>query len=598
MFDALTIAAIADELADTIGRGRIQRLQHVDKMSIAFEIYARGNRNWLTLSADNQDARITFREARPAVDSDIISPLLLLLRKYARGARILAVSQPRFERIIHITIALAQFEDDDDVDVELEIHDLILEVMGRHSNLILVDESGRIRDSIKRVTPSMSRVRPVLPGNTYVPPPPQDKLNPLLIGPSDLLRAADGDSRRLDRWLVGTLLGLSPLLAKEVLYRARLDQSIEPRQLSVSQCESILRILVDIFSPLETGVWSPRLYEYEDGATFSAIVLRHLQDREDVETTESTSILQVAAQARDYGTPRRFTADRHGPRRVRLVAEIDEARRLLERRLRALERQQVEHANPNDLRIKGEMIYAYLWMIEPGMKLLETPDGLKIELDPDLSAKDNAQEYFERYGKAKSAADEIPKRANETQRRVAYIEQLHNLASQAESYDEIESVRLEWQEFAASTPGIGGASKPGGSKPASSARRPRRYELSSGAFLWIGRTGRQNDTVTFDIGAPDDLWLHAREMPGAHVILRPPPGREASEADIQIGASLAAHYSAGRGASRVPIDVTERRHVRKIRGAGPGMVTYRNEYTIDVEPRTVDDLGLADANQR
>jgi predicted ribosome quality control (RQC) complex YloA/Tae2 family protein len=111
-------------------------------------------------------------------------------------------------------------------------------------------------------------------------------------------------------------------------------------------------------------------------------------------------------------------------------------------------------------------------------------------------------------------------------------------------------------------------------------------------MVWVGRTGKQNDTVTFEIGGPDDLWLHAREMPGAHVILRPPPGREPDDGDIANAASLAAHYSAGRDAARVPIDVTARRHVRKIRGAGPGMVTYRNEYTIDAEPRSEVELGL------
>ncbi|MEZ4571125.1 MAG: NFACT family protein [Thermomicrobiales bacterium] len=171
MFDALTIAAIADELADAVVRGRIQRVQHVDDLTVAFEIYARGSRKWLTMSADSQDARLTFDQARAPVDSEIVSPLLLLLRKYARGARIIAVDQPRFDRLLKITIAQAQIEEDEDADVEIEIHDLVLELMGRHSNLILVDEEGRIRDSIKRVTPSMSRVRPILPGNQYTPPP-------------------------------------------------------------------------------------------------------------------------------------------------------------------------------------------------------------------------------------------------------------------------------------------------------------------------------------------------------------------------------------------------------------------------------------------
>ena len=590
MFDALTIAAIADDLSAKIVRGRIQRVQHVDPLTLAFEIYAGGRRSWLTLSADSQEARILLRDERPPVDSDIVSPLLLLLRKYARGARILAVSQPRYERILHITIAQARYDQDEDADVELDIHDIVAELMGRHSNLLLVDESGRIRDAVKRVTPKMSRVRPIFPGNDYVPPPPQNKLDPRNVGPSDLLDAAAEDKRNLSRWLVGTFQGVSPLIATELIYRAGINPGLSPEQLSVAHAEAILRRLRDIFSPLEDGHWSPHLYRHDGGATFAAIPLHHLQDRDDVESIESDSIMVAAALARDAGAPRRSVADRHAPRRARLVQEIDSARERLQRRLDGLERQQENHASPEDLRTKGEMIYAYLWMIEPGMTLLETPEGLEIELDPVLSPNDNAQEYFERYRKAQSAADEIPKRLAQTQRRIDYVDQIRLSASQAETYDEIESVRLEWQEFAATTPGIGGAAKPGGSKPSAASRRPRRYELDSGAIIWVGKTGRQNDAVTFEIGRQDDLWLHAREIPGAHVILRPAPGNQALETDIRLAASLAAYYSAGRSSVRVPIDVTERRHVRKIRGAGPGMVTYRHEYTVDVEPQPADSL--------
>ena len=506
------------------------------------------------------------------------------------GARVLAVSQPRYERILHITIAQAQYEEDEDADVELDIHDIVIELMGRHSNLLLVDEASRIRDAVKRVTPKMSRVRPIFPGNDYVPPPPQDKLDPLAIGPSDLLAAASEDGRKLSRWLVGTIHAVSPLLATELIYRAGLGAGLKPELLSVAHCEAILRHLKDIFSPLGDGQWSPHLYCHDGGATFAAIPLHHLQDRDDVETTETASILEAAALARDVGAPRRPMTDRHAPRRARLVQEIESARERLQRRLDGLKRQQESHANPDDLRVKGEMIYAYLWMIEPGMTLLEMPDGLKIQLDPDLSPNDNAQEYFERYRKAQSAADEIPKLLVQTQRRVDYVDQLLVSASQADSYDEIESVRLEWQDFAATTPGIGVAAKPGGSKPSAAGRRPRRYELESGAMVWIGKTGRQNDAVTFDIGRQDDLWLHARDIPGAHVILRPQPGSEAQESDVRIAAKLAAYYSAARSSSRVPVDVTERRHVRKIRGSGPGMVTYRNEYTIDVEPQPAESL--------
>ncbi len=593
MYDALTLAAIADELSSTIVRGRIQRVQHADQLTLAFEIYAQARRRWFTISADSQDARIVMDEGRPPVDADILTPMLLLLRKYARGARIIAVHQPRFERILHITLAHADYDDDDDTNPELIINDVVIELMGRHSNIILVDENGRVRESVKRVTHAMSRVRTVMPGNTYAPPPPQDKLDPTAVGPSDILASAEGNSSRLDRWLVSTFLGLSPLIAREIIYRAGLPETTEPRHLSVGQSEGLLRALRAIMEPLATSAWSPALYLHDGGATFAAVPLRHLEDRDDVTIELMTSILAAATRAHEFGAPADNRPDRHAPRRARLVLEIDEARKRLERRSGALERQVNEKASPDELRLKGEMIYAYLWMIEPGMSEFQTPDGLTIELDPNLSANENAQEYFERYRKAQSAAEEIPIRLEATRRQLEYVDHLRLTAEQADTYDDIESVRIEWQEYAGQTQGIGTASRPGGSKPAAAARRPKRFDLDSGATIWIGRTGKQNDAVTFDIGGPEDLWLHVREMPGAHVILRPSPGREAAESDINAAAALAAYHSSGRTSGRVPIDVTERRHVRKIRGAGPGMVTYSGEYTLDVEPRSEEELQLA-----
>ena len=595
MFDALTMAAIADELSEDIVRGRVQQIRHVDPLTVALEIYAGGTRRWLTLSASAQDARLIRSVERPAVDADIVSPLSLLLRKYVRGARVLAVHQPRFERMIQISVALAQFGDDEDADVELEVHELVLELMGRHSNLILVDESGRIRDAIKRVTPSMSRVRPILPGNDYVPPPPQDKLDPFDARPTDLLEIAASNQRRLDRWLVSTLFGVSPIVAREIAYRSELASDLDSKDLTVASVEALIRTVRRLLVPLQDGSWSPRLYVHDGGATFSAIPLLHLEDRADVTTEACSSVLDAGFAASQYGSPSGGQPDRHAARRARLVAEIERARNRVERQLDALARQLDSGSKADDLRINGEMIYAYIWMIEPGMNQLETPDGMTIRLDPDKSPQENAQDYFDRYRKAQSAAERIPKRRRLAKRKLDFIRQLELAAQQAESYDDIESVRIEWQSYAAETKGVGKASNPGGSKPSSSARRPRRYDLKSGAIIWIGRTGRQNDTVTFDIGQADDLWIHARDMPGAHVILRPPAGQDASQTDILTAAGLAAHYSAGRNATRVPIDVTERRNVRKIKGAGPGMVTYQNEYTIDVEPQPEEALELSSA---
>src|SRR5690606_10626493 len=202
--------------------------------------------------------------------------------------------------------------------------------------------------------------------NAYAPPPPQDKLDPTLAGPSDLLVEADGDTSRLDRWLVATFLGISPLLAREILYRTGLEADAEPRSLSVADAEALLRAMRAVLQPLDSGAWSPALYHHDGGATFYAIPLHHLSDRDDVTIEPMDSILAAAGRAYQLGSPADTRPDRHAPRRARLVAEIDAARERLQRRVANLERQARDTASPEELRQKGELIYAYLWMIEPG----------------------------------------------------------------------------------------------------------------------------------------------------------------------------------------------------------------------------------------
>jgi predicted ribosome quality control (RQC) complex YloA/Tae2 family protein len=237
----------------------------------------------------------------------------------------------------------------------------------------------------------------------------------------------------------------------------------------------------------------------------------------------------------------------------------------------------------------GEAIYVWIADIRPGQRELTTPEGLVIPLDPSLSPSQNAQEYFERYRKAQSAEENLPQLRDAAQQQLDYLDQLRALADMAETYDEIESVRLEWIAWADETAGHK-ATRAKGARPSKQARRPRSYRNRFGDTIFVGRTGQQNDTVTFDIAGPTDLWLHVRGMPGAHVILRA-NGDPAGNA-IEQAAALAAWYSNGRTSTTVPVDVTERRYVRKIKGSGPGMVTYRNERTLNVRPQSERELGL------
>lgn len=604
MYDALTISAIVDELSTELEGARIQRLAHSDALTIVLELYAGRKRRWLTLSADHDNARALLGSKSGERDADHVSPLLLLLRKYARGGQIVAVSQPRHERIIQFSIAKIMGNlDDDDGDIgddasepDIVCSELIIEIMGRRSNVMLLDDEGRIREAVKRVPASMSRVRPILPGKPYLPPPPQDKLDPLRAGGDTLYAASRSGTGKLDRWLVGQFVALSPLLAREILFRAAIEPEATVADLSSEDTARIASATRGVFVPLETSEWQPYLYEFEDGgAEFSAIELRSLTSADAITSVPQPTVLEAAEQAWQLGpaaAPGR--GDRHAVRRDRILTEIDSARERVQQRLRSLEQQQERSEDGERLRETGDLIYAYVWMIEPGQTELTTPEGTVIKLDPTLTASENAQEYFERYRKAQSASEQIPEMVASTRQQLAYLDQMRSMVNLSTGYDEIEAARQEWTEYAETTPGVTRASRNRGARPAASARKPRQYRTAGGDTILVGRTGQQNDAVTFSIASPDDLWLHARDQPGAHVIIRP-ASAEASQESIEAAAQLAAHYSNGRNSTTVPVDVTQRRHVRKIKGGGPGMVTYRNEYTLQVRPRSEEDLGLEPA---
>lgn len=602
MFDILTIAALTDEFATSLVGGRIQRVFQIDDATVGLEIYAEHQRSVLVASADNRNPRLYRATERLTADPDRVTPLLLLLRKYARGGHIVAAQQPRLERISRVSIAkrfyrhnrrdLEEEPDDatEDDAGELVYTHLIVELMGRRSNVILTDDDGRILDAIKRVTPDMSRVRPILPGRPYTPPPAQtDRVDPLSIATqTDALQdalAAAGPDAALAQTLVRTLAGFSPQMAREAAYRATGDAAARVGDLDTDGAFSALCGAISaIVAPLETGDWRPSVYAEEvDGpaVAFSAIPLAHLSDH--VETVFPTMSAAVEQWLQDAGAPQPV---RHAQRREKLVAAIRAARQRADARLSSLLEEQDRTEAGDRWRQMGELIYAYLYSIEPGQTELVV-DDLTIPLDPGLSATENAQAYFERYRKAQSATEHLPELIKTAQTERDYLQQLETLAGFAEGIDEIEQVRQEWAAYQERR----GAS-PGGKrrKRTAAPKRPTAYRTERGDLIYVGRNGRQNELVTFEIASPDDLWLHARGLPGAHVILRW-AGPEDNEI-LEQAASIAAYFSSGREATSVEVDVTPRRYVRKIKGSGPGMVSYRNEQTLNVHPRSPDDLGL------
>lgn len=612
-YDVLTIAAVTDELSTTIGNGRIQRIGLVDAQTIGAEVYARGKRHYLLASADSRLPRLRLASSLPSLDPALITPFGLLLRKYTRGGIILGIDQPPLERLVRFSIAKRhdalktgadvpvtsstemdvdeggddEFEDDplgSDDDLGIRHVSLAVELMGRHSNLILVDNDGLILESAKRVTPAMSRVRTVLPRQPYTPPPPPDRLDPRSASEAvieHLLESLSPDAD-LSRTIVGAFRGISPRMASEIVYRLTGESDARAGALRPTDASNLQREVGELLAPLRDMTWQPRYYrerpgtgddEGADVVAFSPVPMSHLAAR--FEDVPVAGISEAAALAE--GASERPSPQRHAQRRQRLLDAVGAAREKAERRLAALdsEAQRAEAAEQH--RRAGEMIYAYLWQIEPGQTALVV-EGETIALDPALTANENAQAYFERYRKAQSAEAQLPELAEESRAEIAYLDQLATFIEQAPGFADLEALAAEWADQIPAQPGA----RP---RRQRAPRRPPALVDADGNSVYVGRSGPQNDLITFDLAAPDDTWLHARGVGGSHVIIRwRHPGAPEIPATIEAAAALAAWYSAARESNAVEVDIAPRRHVRKIKGSRPGMVTYRNERTIRVRP--------------
>jgi predicted ribosome quality control (RQC) complex YloA/Tae2 family protein len=559
-FDVFTISAVVDELTATLQGGRVQDSLELGNDAIGLEIYANHARHYLLISAHPQEARIHLVPDRVRRGVENPSPLGLMLRRHIEGATLVSVSQPAWERVVHL-----EFEAPEGV------FTLIAEPMERRSNILLVRD-GRIMDCLRRVGPQENRVRVSLPGHEYVPPPPQKlKRAPNLLTLLLLQDALDADPGKAAwRTLTDSLLGFSPLLAKEAVYRA--TQSTTTRAGDTS-ARALFAAIQSLLGLLLERRWQPGVTEANSLVTSYAVYpVTHLVG------WRATNTISEAL-ARYYGAPVGIEA--YDAAKKPIQAAIEEARQKVERRLEALKRSQRDESERERLRQSGELLLAYQYTIQPGQTHLSAQydfdqPPLDIEIDPSISVVDNAKQYFEQYEKAKRAAAEVPDLIQAAEAEIAYLRQLETDLQLAANWPEIGEVQDALQAN-------GYWRGPQTARPKGSRSAPLKVTTPEGIVIWVGRNSRQNEEVTFGKGKPEDLWLHARGVPGAHVIVKS-GGRPVATSTLRRAAGLAAYYSASRGEARVLVDVTERRHVRKIKGGKPGMVTYRNESPIEAVP--------------
>ncbi len=565
-FDVFTIAALVDEMQARIAGGRVQKIYDLTEAAIGLEVYASRERQYLVLDADPAQPHVTLVEGKLRRGLPRPTQLGLLMRRFVEGGIIDRITQPPWERILIF-----------DVDSPQGVSQIIVETMERRANILLIQE-GQIVDCIRRVGPHENRVRVSLPGYLYTPPPPQQgKLPPDLIALEDIQDCLDSDSESPAwRTLTRAILGLSPVLAREIVFQAT---GIANRKAGDTSARAVFAAFEDLLPPLQQRAWQPGTTRDEYGQV-TAYAPRPIAYLPGWQPSASMSEALTAY----YGAP--VGEEAYTQAKEPVQEQLREAIARVGHKVTALSDSLKDETELTRLRQAGELLLAYQYTIPPGAAEFSAqydPEGpsVQIRLDPALSALENARAYFARYDKAKRALADVPAMLRAAENELAFLHQLEIDLAFAASWPEIDEVRdaLERDSYWRGPRQM----RPQGGKSA-----PLKLVMPEGVILWIGRNSRQNDQVTFTKGDANDLWLHARGVPGAHVIIKA-EGRPVSEAVIQRAAELAAYFSAARGEARARVDVTRRKYVRKISGGKPGMVTYRHEETREALPRGPED---------
>lgn len=568
-FDTFSTAAIATELRQTLLGGRIQRVTQTNSLTYGLEIYIHPVRHYLIVSAEPQAPRVHLSNQKVRRGTGNETPLMLVLRKYLHSARLTAIDQPAYERLLFFSFV-----------GPIGSTILAVELLGTRSNLILLDLDQTIL-GVARLTkltspaplPPRSPARLLLPGHLYEPPPSQLKLSPAELTELTLRQelAEASPQLSLTRLLTETVTGVSPLLAREIVYRA--TGSVETKVEQLTTLTPLLTSFRHLFEQLDREKWQPSLALDEDDVplAFAPYPLQHLPRSQPAETLSAAVEIYFTEAASGYAAAK-----------APLLQAINETRQRLARRRERLAEDAEAQANPVALKEKGEAILAFAYQIKPGQKELTVnfpaDQPLKISLDPALSASENAQDYFGRYRKALRAADEIPAQLEKITLDERYLEQLEQDLLMAENRPEIDAVA---EELAAA--GFRPLTRREKAQQKKSATRYLRLTAPGGAAVWVGKNALQNAHLTFNRASADDLWLHARNIPGAHVIIPTAQGLP-NEEDVFWAAAVAAYYSRARNDTSAEVDVTVKKYVRAIKGAAPGLVTYRNESTLRVAP--------------
>ncbi len=574
-FDGVTVSALVSEIKNKVIGGRIDKIYQPEGDEIILSIRSFGKAYKLLLTANPSNPKFHFTNI--SKDNPPEPPLFcMVMRKHLQGGKIIDIEQPNFDRMINIYVeSLNEMGDH-------SVKKLIMEIMGRHSNIILTDSDGTILDCIKHITHDKSSVREVLPGKKYEMPPKQDKINTLMLDKDNFFTVVKNNgAKKIQALIYQSYTGISPIMATEICTRAGTDGSDFAETLSSEKIDRLYTEFKKIVDDIGSENFYPCIIKDDKGNIIDLFPIK--PSFGNIEKYESMSAL-----TEDFYKTRDLT--------YRINQKTQDLKKLINQNIeRCIKKKEIQLKtlkdieNRNELRLYGELITANIYSVKKGMTLVklvnfysENGEEIEIELDGDLTPAENAQKYFKAYNKAKRTYNAIQEQIISNNEELAYLEGVLTSVNNCITEQDIREIRQELRDE-------GYIKKVKAQKGKASKKRssPMHFISSDGYDIYVGKNNVQNDELTLHFAKPRDMWFHTKTIPGSHVIVVN-KGEAIPDSTLNEAAMLSAYFSKARNSAMVPVDYTEKRNVKKPNGAKPGMVIYETNKTAYMTPSEED----------
>ena len=570
--DGIVMANLTAELKTRLEGGKIAKIAQPEKDELLFTVKNQKNTWRLLISASASLPLLYFTEQNKP--SPMTAPnFCMLLRKHIGNGRILKVTQPGLERIICMEI-----EHLDELG-DKRVKKLIVEIMGKHSNIIFCNEEDMILDSIKHISAQVSSVREVLPGRPYFIPNTVEKQNPLTITEQEFTDTIGHTAAPVQKALYMKLTGLSPVMAGELCHLSSIDSDHSANELTGIELTHLYHMFSLMMDDIRQGNFTPNIvYHNDEPVEFASLPLTSFEggDYEAVTYDSVSELLETYYSSRN-------TITRIRQKSVDLRKIVQTA---LERNYKKydLQMKQLKDTEKRDkYKIYGELLHTYGYELTGGEKQFTclnyyTNEEITIPLDENLNSTENAQKFFDKYNKLKRTYEALTEQTKETRQEIDHLESVSAALDIALKEEDLVQIKEELMEY-----GYIKHRRAGDKKPKITSR-PFHYLSSDGFHIYVGKNNYQNEELTFKLASGNDWWFHAKGIPGSHVIVKA-EGRELPDRTFEEAGALAAYYSKGRENEKVEVDYIQKKHIKKVAGAAPGFVIYHTNYSLVAEPK-------------